>query len=207
MLIPHEISEDETITITFGLHAGEDSAHDWVVQLKIRDLFADDTDPEWLPGKKYTYTLVSEESVDIEITDKFTSTEPMIKGNLDIKNKGVCPVYVRAYVIGWWENEAGDVVHPWVKTDGQWSGTQWTDGVFVPGVGKWKLGGDGFFYYTQPLWSGDSAVPLFDTYTLQQTTPPVTGARLILNVVTQAVIHYKVSDAWPGAGVEFGGMN
>ena len=197
MLIPHEISEDETITITFGLHAGEDSAHDWVVQLKIRDLFADDTDPEWLPGKKYTYTLVSEESVDIEITDEFTSTEPMIKGNLDIKNKGVCPVYVRAYVIGWWENEAGDVVHPWVKTDGQWSGTQWTDGVFVPGVGKWKLGGDGCFYYTQPLWSGDSADPLFDTYTLQQTTPPVTGARLILNVVTQAVIHYKASEAWP----------
>ncbi|MBE6251388.1 MAG: fimbrillin family protein [Bacteroidales bacterium] len=207
MLIPHEISEDETITITFGLHAGEDSAHDWVVQLKIRDLFADDTDPEWLPGKRYTYTIVSEETVDIQISDEFISTDPMIKGNLDILNKGIAPVYVRAYVIGWWENESGDLVHPWVKTDGQWSGTQWTDGVFVPGAGKWKLGGDGFFYYSQPLWSGDSADPLFDTYTLQQTTPPVTGARLILNVVTQAIIHYKVSDAWPDAGVQFGGMN
>ena len=207
MLIPHEISEDETITITFGLHAGEDSAHDWVVQLKIKDLFADDTDPEWLPGKRYTYTIVSEETVDIQISDEFISTDPMIKGKLDILNKGIAPVYVRAYVIGWWENESGDLVHPWVKTDGQWSGTQWTDGVFVPGAGKWKLGGDGFFYYSQPLWSGDSADPLFDTYTLQQTTPPVTGARLILNVVTQSIIHYKVSDAWPGAGVEFGGMN
>lgn len=199
MLIPYDFSDSEAkIRITFKLHSDrEEHKHTFVLEKDIYDLFADSAPKEWYPGKKYIYTIVGEEFVEIEVSDEFINNDPIVKGNLDITNTSNCPVCVRAYVVGWWENEAGDVVHPWVKTDGQWSGTQWTDGVFVPGAGMWKLGGDGFFYYSQPLWSGDSADPLFDTYTLQQTTPPVTGARLILNVVTQAVIHYKASEAWP----------
>ena len=199
MLIPYDFSDSKAkIRITFQLHSDrEEYKHTMVVEKNIYELFAASSSKEWYAGKKYIYTIVGEEVVEIEVSDEFINNDPIIIGNLDITNTSNCPVYVRAYVVGWWENEAGDVVHPWVKTDGQWSGTQWTDGAFAPGAGKWKLGGDGFFYYSQPLWSGDSADPLFDTYTLQQTTPPVIGARLILNVVTQAVIHCKASQAWP----------
>lgn len=200
MLIPHEIRPDAKIRILFDLHADSEERHEMCIEKSIINLFAESAPKEWFPGKKYTYTLMSEEVVDIQVSDSFTSNEPKIMGDLDIKNTGVAPVYVRAYVIGWWENEDGDVVHPWVKDDGEWTGTQWPGGEFDPEAGNWKLGDDGFFYYTRPLMPGDSADRLFETYTLIQTTPPVMGASLCLNVVTQAIVHYKASAAWPGAG-------
>ena len=200
MLIPHQIDEDAKIRIWFDLHADSEECHEMCIEKSIINLFAESAPKEWFPAKKYTYTLMSEEVVDIQVSDSFTSNEPKIMGDLDIKNTGIAPVYVRAYVIGWWENEDGDVVHPWVKNDGKWTGTQWPDGEFDPEAGYWKLGDDGFFYYTRPLMPGRSAASLFDTYTLIQTTPPVMGASLCLNVVTQAIVHYKASAAWPGAG-------
>ena len=119
----------------------------------------------------------------------------MVKGNLEITNRGNAPVYVRAYIVGWWENEDGDIVSPWLATDGTWGGASWESG-----SGKWTIGPDGFFYYTEQLQPGATTEKLFETYTLNDVMAPVVGARLILNVATQAVVHYYVDNEniWPG---------
>lgn len=197
MLIPHEIYDDAQISITIALHNDMDPMHqhEVVIEKPIKDLFAADAPKRWEAGKKYIYTIVSEEKVDIEVTDEFVSSEPMVKGNLEITNRGNAPVYVRAYIVGWWENEDGDIVSPWLATDGTWGGASWESG-----SGKWTIGPDGFFYYTEQLQPGATTEKLFETYTLNDVMAPVVGARLILNVATQAVVHYYVDNEniWPG---------
>ena len=196
MLIPHEIDKNAKIRITFELHSDRpEYAHEMVIEKNITSLFADTEPKVWRAGKKYIYTLLSEEKVDVEVTDEFTSVEPKVIGNLKITNSSNVPVYVRAYIVGWWENEAGDIVSPWLSTDGTWGGASWE-----AGSSKWVIGEDGFFYYTDQLQPGETAEKLFETYTLNDVMAPVVGARLILNVATQAVVHYYVDDEniWSG---------
>ena len=124
-----------------------------------------------------------------------------MKGNLAITNTGAAPIHVRAYIVGWWENEAGDLVSPWTVTNGKFTGTGWAnDGFTFNGQGSdWKIGADGFFYYQKVLQPGETAPKIFETYTLT-VDPPVVGSKLILNIVTQGVLHYYVDDSsvWPG---------
>ena len=196
MLIPQEISQDAEIEFAFTLHDGMTSLdgefsfeHEWTVSVKLSELTT-----EWLPGKKYTYSLSGEEIVDVEVQDEFISNDPMVKGNLSITNTGNVPVYVRAYIVGWWENSEGVVVAPWTNNDGEWSGAAWEKG-----TSNWVISDhDGFFYHTQPVDPGQTTEKLFDTYTLTAVSPNP-DARLILNVVTQAVLHYQVEQAWPHA--------
>ena len=198
MLIPHELSADAKITITVSLHNDRDPfhRHDMVVEVALKDLT-----PEWEPGKKYTYSISAEETVGVEISDEFISQEPLVKGNLAITNTGAAPIHVRAYIVGRWENEAGDLVSPWTVTNGKFTGTGWAnDGFTFNGQGSdWKIGADGFFYYQKVLQPGETAPKIFETYTLTA-DPPVVGSRLILNIVTQGVLHYYVDDSsvWPG---------
>lgn len=202
MLIPHIVQPDAEIKFVFNLHAGQTSQngdvsfeHEWTVSVNLSDLTS-----EWLPGKKYTYSISAEEIVGVEITDEFISQEPLVKGNLSITNTSNVPVYVRAYIVGWWENSTGDVVSPWTGTNGKFTGTGWaSDGVNFTGQGSdWALGADGFFYCQRPLQPGEIAPKIFETYTLT-VDPPVVGSKLILNIVTQAVLHHQVEQAWPGA--------
>lgn len=194
MLIPHLISDDAQIEFVFNLHDGLTSLdgthsyeHEWSVKVKLSEITS-----EWLPGKKYTYSLSGEEIVDVEVQDEFISTDPMVKGNLSITNTGNVPVYVRAYIVGWWENSEGIVVAPWTKKDGEWSGAAWEKG-----TSNWMISEkDGFFYHKVPVEPGQTTEKLFDTYTLTAVSPNP-DARLILNVVTQAVLHYQVEQAWP----------
>ena len=195
MLIPHTLNDDARITITFSLHNTKDPVHqhEMVVEKNIADLTA-----EWLPGKRYTYVITCEETVGIEITDSVTSD---VKSNLSITNTGTSVVYVRAYIVGWWENENGDVVAPWTKTDGKFVGNGWEDAgdgttTFTGTGSNWSIEADGFFYYNLQLWPGTQTDNLFDTYTLTA-DPPVTGSKLVLDIVTQAVVHYAVKESWP----------
>lgn len=189
MLIPHMIDEDALVRITFGMHTGHESAHETVVEKKIVDLFPGIVEKKWLAGKKYIYTIASEEKVDVTVEDKFISAK--VKGNLQITNKGTVPAYARAMIVGWWENESGAVVAPWNESDGTFTGKGWGGN-----NSDWTVGEDGFYYYKNPLGTDESTSKLFDTYTLKA-APPTAGARLILTIVTQGVAHYRVADAWP----------
>lgn len=199
MLIPHAISEDAVVRITFAMHTDldPDSQHETIVEKKIRDLFPQIIERRWLPGKKYIYTIASEEKVDVTVTDQFTSAN--VKGNLQITNNGTAAAYVRAMIVGWWENASGVVVAPWKQSEKQ------SDGIFtVPGWGSgktWTQADDGFYYYMRPLGSGESTDKLFDTYELTA-PPPTADARLVLTIVTQGVVHYRAAEAWP---VQFSG--
>ena len=67
----------------------------------------------------------------------------------------------------------------------------------MAGTGSnWSIEADGFFYYNLQLWPGTKTDNLFDTYTLTA-DPPVTGSKLVLDIVTQAVVHYAVKESWP----------
>ena len=197
MLIPHEIDENAKIRITFELHSDRpEYAHEMVIEKDIRSLFAEPDPKVWRAGKKYIYTFLSRESVKMEITDEFVSNEPMSVGNLNIANTGTCRTYVRAYVIGWWENEVGDVVAPWLgdkKNEGEWTTPSWENP-----SSKWVAGSDGFFYYIDPVYAGTSVQEkLFERFTMDNVTPPVVGSKLILNIVTQSVVDYKAKEVWP----------
>jgi hypothetical protein len=188
MLIPHMINEEALIRITFGMHTGHESAHETVVEKKIVDLFPRIVDKKWLAGKKYIYTIASEEKVDVTVEDTISAK---VKGNLQITNNGTVHAYVRAMIVGWWENESGAVVAPWNDSDGTFTGKGWGGN-----NSDWIVGKDGFYYYKNPLGTDKSTSKLFDTYTLTA-APPTAGARLILTIVTQGVAHYRVADAWP----------
>ena len=86
------------------------------------------------------------------------------------------------------------MVSPWL---GSGEGT-WTNPAWENASSKWKIGSDGFFYYTEPIWPGYS-VPekLFESYELTAQQAPVVDSHLVLNVVTQGVLHYKATDVWP----------
>ena len=195
MLIPYEFSDSEAkIRITFELHSDrEEYKHTMVVEKNIYELFAASSSKEWYAGKKYIYTIVGEEIAQVEISDEFVSNEPMSVGNLEIVNKGNGPAYIRAYILGWWENETGDVVSPWLgSSEGTWQGAAWENA-----LSKWKIGSDGFFYYTEPVDPDEKIEKLFESYTQNNSIVPVVGARLILNVVTQSVMHHKAEAVWP----------
>ena len=207
MLIPHTLSDDATIEFVFNLHDGvvsEDGEyghdHVWVVSADISDITA-----EWLPGKKYTYSISAEEVVAVDVEDDFISAN--VKGNLSITNTGNVPVFVRAAIVGWWENPSGVVVAPWAETDGTFAGTGWNGATFTGAGSNWIKGEDGFFYFKNPVNPSMETEKLFDTYTLTADAPAA-DAKLILNVVTQAVLHYRVEEAWPLAtsGVSLGGF-
>lgn len=189
MLIPHLIDKNAVIRITFGMHTGHESEHELVVEENISTLFPDHVDEEWLAGKKYIYTIASEEKVDVTVTDQFISAN--VKGDLQITNNGTVPAYARAMIVGWWENASGVVVAPWSESDGTFNGKGWEDN-----DSDWTVGDDGFYYYENPLGAGESTTKLFETYTLTA-DPPTVDARLVLTIVTQGVAHYRVADAWP----------
>ncbi|MDY5999235.1 MAG: fimbrillin family protein, partial [Candidatus Limisoma sp.] len=60
--------------------------------------------------KRYTFTLSLAGSMGISVTDDCTST---VKSNVVIKNTGKSTGYVRAAIVGWWKNTAGNIVAPW----------------------------------------------------------------------------------------------
>jgi len=207
MLIPHTLSEDAKITILFDLHkdSKEVYQHEDSVVVSIKDVTANDG--VWYPGMKYIYTVSCEETVKVDVEDEFMSLDPLVIGNPAITNNGTAGVYVRACIVGWWEDTEGVVVAPWNETDGTFAGTGWNGATFTGAGSNWIKGEDGFFYFKNPVNPSMETEKLFDTYTLTADAP-VADAKLILNVVTQAVLHYRVEEAWPLAtsGVSLGGF-
>ena len=193
MLIPHEISDNAKIRITFNLHADrQEIDHKVVVEKYIKDLFASVvTVKEWVAGKKYIYTLLSKEVVGLEISDN-----PIIGGNLYVSNTGTTRSYVRATIVGWWEDSQGDIVAPW-NGEGQFTGTGWGQSGFTGEGSRWYKGEDGFYYYAKYLDPREKTDALFASYSNNGLTAPHNDAKLVLNVYTQSVSHHHVEIAWP----------
>ena len=146
----------------------------------------------WQPGLTYTYVLSIVNGLDIEIDDK---VEDNVKKDLQISNVGGRDAYIRALVVGYWVNTAGDIVALWDPNDAN-------VGTFVPNIfastpvlnEHWVKGADGFFYYKRIL-PGKTAIPadktLFTTYTVKPEGKPKNlklSDHLEIDIVTQAVV-------------------
>ena len=168
---------------------------------------------EWAPNKKYTYVISTPEEVEVEVTDEVDNTgEYPVKNNLQIKNTGLSTVYVRASVVGNWvmpnatpEFDDDMIVAEWQTVADPTKGKV-PDGEFVYNggsasklpestIGDW-IYINGYYYYKQPLTSGQVAPALFDSYTLTA-NPPMANAVFDLTIVAQAVYHTDVALVWP----------
>lgn len=185
MMVPH-VLKDVELELSVTLHKGTAHEHEVIISRKLADYTS-----EWLPDKKYVYTLSTTEEVKVEITDQVTAT---VKSDVQITNKGVSPSYIRAAIVGFWVNNEGNIVGDWKDTDGtfEW-GDDWAS--------HWVKGDDGFYYHLDNLEAGQKTWPLFETYTLT-TDSNIADSHLELYIATQAVIHYRVGEAWPGCPMD-----
>ena len=169
MMIPHTFAEDASMDISFKI--GD-------VEYSFNHSLVIGNNTGWNPNTKYTYTLTINEYVEVEIEEELPSSS--VKENVKFKNTGLSDVKMRAAIVGYWVvDEAQDIVLPWDinnKTQGEvtW-GTGWSKGE-----------NDDFYYYNSVVKPGKETTNLFNRYELIQ-DPPVAGAKLILNVVVQAV--------------------
>ena len=187
MMIPQTL-EKATLKIAFT-YAGNNYAFE-----KALDSF---NSGQWDANKKYIYKISISEAVEVDITDKVNGN---VKSDVVIRNTGLSDAYIRATIVGYWENAEGNVVD-W------WDSTQETDGKFEKDA-DWddywiQNQKDGFYYYKYPIKVGDTpGKPLFKTYTLERKDAPA-GATLKLNIVVQAVKYESdqesLKEAWPDA--------
>ena len=165
----------------------------------------------WQPGLTYTYVLSIVNGLDIEIDDK---VEDNVKKDLQISNVGGRDAYIRALVVGYWVNTAGDIVALWDPNDAN-------VGTFVPNIfastpvlnEHWVKGADGFFYYKHIL-PGKTAIPadktLFTTYTVNPEGKPKNLKQsdyLEIDIVMQAVVvdagKAAITTAWGATAAGF----
>ena len=193
MVIPQIFGADSEASIVLNI-TKDCSTFDIVYKL------ANATNP-WSAGKTIVYTI-KYNGLDIEIDDK---VEDDVKKELEIKNVGGKPAYVRALVTGYWVNAEGDIVSIWDPSDENM-------GVFSPEIfaaspelkDYWVKGADGFFYYTKILPAGEATITrLFDTYTAYESGKPVglkASDRLEIDIVSQAVVvdegKAAITSAW-----------
>jgi len=185
MMIPQALTEAK-LGVAFSYNGVN---YDMEIPLK-------DIHDEWEANKKYTYTISIKETVEVSVDDTVSGN---VKSNVIIRNTGLSDAYIRATIVGYWENENGNVVDWWDSTnvgDGEFVwGNEWGD--------YWLYGSDGFYYYKYPIKVGDSpTVPLFESYKLTRTDAPA-SAVLKLNIVVQAVKYVidnkeSLKKAWSG---------
>lgn len=121
-----------------------------------------------------------------------------VKQNVDVTNNGNVPIYVRAQVSIYWQDENGNQLweEPVVDTDYT---IVWGD---ISDAG-WKQGSDGFYYWTQPLAAGDTTGLLIDelTWTSADSSD---GRALVCDIAVQGIQAEPadaVTEAW-GATVD-----
>lgn len=209
MMVPHTFSDEAALHINLTRMV-DGTPYSVTLTKKLNELCL-----AWEPNKKYTYILSLPEEVQVNVYD-VVDADNKVKSDLEIKNTGLSPIYVRAAIIGNWVLEKKDattgevtsyeVVADWQDTDGVFNwGTGGEPNSHTDAVRNWLKGSDGFYYYQLELVPGAS-VPetdaLFNTYTLTGTAP-VANAVLDLTIAVQAIQGkdlkvYKDSDeVWP----------
>ena len=145
----------------------------------------------WKAGTTYIFRLSYSVATGIKVED---TVDGKVKKDLAVTNTGTAPEYIRIALVGSWKDSDGKIVAPWDKTQGTFSNFNSTE---------WILGSDGFYYYKYPVLGGNAtANALFQQYQAPANAP-VTGAKLEISVIGQAVIwdetKAKVSASWPAA--------
>lgn len=152
---------------------------------------------EWKPGRRYIYTLSKSGYVEVDVEDNCTQT---VKSDVKIQNTGLNTSYIRAAVVGYWaviEDGTETIVASWDIDDA-------TVGKLVK-ASDWDTcweEKDGIYYCKTPVEPGEyTPVPLFERYDLLKTAGPVSGSKLNISIVVQAVEKSKAAEVWPGAPI------
>ena len=188
LMIPHTLSDTEEMKLVFKV--GEET-HPFELPLPEFS-----TITKWEANKRYTYTISISEDVKVEIEEDFKPETP-VKSNVQIQNTGMSTAYIRAAIVGYWENSDGKVIKEWSIDDedsGEWvKDSEWDT--------HWTKHTDGFYYHKTPVPAGAyTQVPLFDKYELTNIGPEK-DAKLTVNIVVQAVSTDMVATAWPDAPI------
>lgn len=230
---PHE----SKLTITFDIEING-TRKEYTREINLNTLTSNG---EWKAGELRTLTLLSTEVV-VEIED---TVENHVKKDVVITNMGNTPAYMRVQIVGNWYGKAGteegiamgyksqsdsdmEYVEPWndvLNTSDDYVPYGTFSG--LPG-NHWIKGTDGYFYYTEIVYPGES-IPdkIFTSYTLDTSKKPTIyytnnqpqripfeDVHLVIDIPVQAVMapfadnwtveHPSYKDykaAWETAGV------
>ena len=205
------ITDLSKLTITFEIEING-SRKEYTREISLGDLTSNG---EWKAGELRTLTLLSTEVV-VEIED---TVENNVKKDVVITNMGNTPAYMRVQIVGNWYGKAGteegiamgyksdvetdmEYVEPWNDVLNTSAGyTPYGTFSGLPG-NHWIKGTDGYFYYTEIVYPGES-IPdkIFTSYTLDTSKKPTiyytnnqpqripfTDVHLVIDIPVQAVM-------------------
>ena len=150
MMLPQVMGPNTRLLISFSING-----HEYLTEKAFKDIIS-----SWEADKKYIFTISLPSKVDVEVEDMVVGR---VKKDVSIQNTGSISGYIRAAIVGFWVNNKGDIVAPWLSTDGEFVwGSNWNS--------NWKLGRDGFYYHLSPVSAYGFTYPLFESYTLKTST-------------------------------------
>lgn len=126
-------------------------------------------------------------NVTTEITEDFKDN---VKDNVQVKNTGDIPAYIRAAVVVTWQNDKGEV-HPTTPVEGTDYTVTWT-------MDGWKKHTDGYYYYTSAVAAkASTGILLTECKPVEAKTPD--GYHLVVEILASAIQSEPasaVTDAW-----------
>lgn len=157
-------------------------------------------------GKQISFRITAEKinHVSVAVTDDIVAGDNGFprKQNIQITNTGRSDIYIRATLVGGWENKNGEIITEWNETGpsrhGVFSGglLGGAESGWKTGNSDWIQGADGFFYYKRyiPV-GGKVSKPLFDYFQITE-RPSGSGTddenmtitQLRLTIMVQAVV-------------------
>lgn len=126
-------------------------------------------------------------SVSTEVNETL-SDEEKSKSNITIKNTGNTSAYIRVAVVQNWVDASGNIIPGELPT--------------LPELAEgWKLGDDGFYYYTSKVAAGSSTTKLFNAAIVETGAPA--GTHLQVTILADGIqsqgtygTNKAVVDAW-----------
>ena len=176
------------ITFSMGGDDTEKSKRTYTLEKSLREIIS-----EFKADHHYYFSIGTDKGeVNIDVEDR---VEGKVKTFTSIQNTGLAAGYIRAAIVGYWVRSSGsstDIMIPW-SVDDTSTGT-----LVKPGDWDryWVQGNDGYYYYKHIVPPGGFTQPLFTTYTVTLSAPPVTGAYLEINLIGQIVQKNYLSTAW-----------
>ena len=192
LIIPqvYTANKEPKLQITFSMGDSDDEKKNrtYTLEKSLSEIIS-----EFKADHHYYFSIGTEkEEVNIEVKDEVNGKE---KKFTSIQNTGLAAGYIRAAIVGYWVRSSGsstDIMIPWSVDD------ESTGKLDKPGNWKdyWVQGSDGYYYYKYEVPPGGFTQPLFTTYTVKLSAPPVTGAYLEINLIGQIVQKNYLSEAW-----------
>ncbi|MBQ3179965.1 MAG: hypothetical protein IJB55_01235 [Firmicutes bacterium] len=121
-------------------------------------------------------------SVPPEVIEEF---ENNIKTNVQIRNNGNIPAYIRAQIVVNWVSVDADG-----KVTGIYGGAvpeEDSDYTMTINTTDWTKGSDGFYYHETPVKANDNSSVLISSASLEDGTIPPDGYQLSVEILAQSI--------------------